>query len=320
MRTRCLFVVVATLVVSGCHNARSHPDSSPQARSPSASVVSLRGIPIARRIGALNAEQTELLRFAMETVPSPLPPEATPIVKFLFNSKQSDARPGVVSAADGVFRDHYVVAAPGGNELRFNLICLRNFAQVRCASSARVWDVVLPPLTMVEAPIEVSVEQGDRLDFLFLIPGDRIRPEPVSQDSHYQIEVNPTHLVAKESKGHAAVFGGCGFATIQPSAQPHAVFRAPKEQSLSRPLYLIVQPPCDATRDPHGETIRVAGVLDRTTVVDLPGLSGPVRITSPALVELIPRLPSLRVGSELQIVVFREVLPGWLTHSVRFIR
>jgi hypothetical protein len=57
-------------------------------------------------------------------------------------------------------------------------------------------------------------------------------------------------------------------------------------------------------------------VVDRTTVVVFPGLQSPTRIISPAFVERIPHV-SLRPGSELQIVVFRERRPGWMTHPVK---
>lgn len=319
MRTTRLAVVLLAISLTACHSGtRSHPDSSHRVASLPNRIGRLQGTPIDRRIGKMNADHAQLIRFAIETVPKPLPREATPFVQFL--ADEGDSRHGIIKTPpNGKLRNHYVVAAPGSNTLQFNLVCLRNFEQVACAPSVRVWQVSLSPLTMVEAPIEFAVHEGDRLDFLVLIKGDLVRPFPASQDSHVAVGVRRKPASTLEAPRHDAVLGGCDLATIQADAARHKSFRPPGEQPLSRPLFLIVQPPCDSNKNPRGEVIRVVGVVDRTNVVVFPGLESPLRIIAPAVVEHIPHLVSLRSGSELQIVVFRERLPAWITHPVKFV-
>jgi hypothetical protein len=129
----------------------------------------------------------------------------------------------------------------------------------------------------------------------------------------------PRNETTTRVQEHEAVFGGCDFATIQADISPQTNFRRPGEQPLSRPLFLIVQPPCEAGSAPVPEIVRAVAVVDRTIVVPLSGFEAPIKIIGRAMVMRLPRLDSLKAGSEMQIVVFRERLPSWITHPVRLV-
>jgi len=313
-----LAMLVALTAVACQPGSRNPVEGGEPPASPPIGIGQLHGTPIADVIGELDGEHAQLIRFALATVPTPLPPEATPFVQFL--AEQLDSEAGIVEIpSGGTLRNRYVVVAPGSNALSFNLVCLRNFEQVPCTPAAGVWHVTLTPLTLVQAPIQFAVREGDRLDFLLLIEGDSRRPTPASEDSHVDVGAHREPRDAQEAPQHAAVFGGCDFATITTRSSYQRHFQLPREQPLSRQLFLIVQPPCDSANSSADVVVRAVEVIDRSTVVAFPGLTSATRIVGRALVMPIPRSSSLRTGSEMQIVVFREVLPGWVTHAVKFI-
>ena len=310
MRTR--WVVVCLVVVVACQGDRVDRGSTPK------EIGVLTGVPIDRMLPNLDSEEQDLIRFAMGAVPKPLPETATPFVQYLEGAKHTDDGSTLQVPPNDRIHAHYDVAAPGTNSLAFNFICLRNFEQVRCSAVAKVWKVDLSPKTIVRVPVELDARDGDRLDFLIMIDGDDVRPFPASEDSH-----DAVGHVRRQSSGtgaeHEAVLGGCDFATITTETSFQTNFQPPRRQSTSRQLYLLVQPACHSGGSVESEVVLAAEIIDRVTVLPLPGLDSPTRTVGRALIVPIPRSPAFKVGSQLQIVVFRERLPGWMTQGVRFV-
>jgi hypothetical protein len=313
---RALFALVVCVLASCQSNHHSKPESSGLG-----GVGLLTGVPIPGVLHDIDEEHAELLRVAMRTVPSPLPPEAVSLVKFLEGARGSKDGIRVEAPVQGTLRTSFVVADPGTNSVNLNLLCLLNFQQIACSSQSLVWQITLPPSTVVRAPVDMPVRDGDRLDFLIMVSGDLKRPKPVSSEVPVLVgsQTSPAERTARDGAIHAAVFEGCNFATIQPETLPQKLFHRPGEQRLSRALFLIVQLPCADRNGVGSEIIHAVEVVDRTKSLTFPGLDSPVRVTGSAFVVKIPRLAALHAGSELQIIVFRERVQGWVTHPVKFV-
>lgn len=314
----CGVLLIATSACSGPSRS-NQTDSRGDAPEKGGRIT---GSPIARGIGSLEAKQAEIIRLALNTVPDPLPPEAVSLVKFLAGARESATGRSIITReSDGLLRTQLVLADPGSNQLDLTLICLRNLQQVACSSEARVWTVSLSPMSMARIPIDhIVVEPQDELGILVMIPGDRRRPYPASTWLRAFVDAEPSPAPSvTTAPAHPSVFGGCDFATIAPDPSPQDTFKRPGTQPLSRRLFLVAQPPCDNS-ERADEIIRAVIVLNRTSAVQFPGLNEPTRMPGPALVVPLPRLGSVKVGTELQVVVFRQQGAAWITHPVSFVQ
>jgi hypothetical protein len=312
VRARTIVVVSVVLALTCC-DANPPVGRVDRELPGTGRITPIKGVAITDVLGGLDPKLASLLRAAMGSVPSPLPPEAVSLVQFVSDGRDSPEGLTLGVPVDGILRTHFVVADPGSNSVRLNLLCLSNFHQVACTPSTSVWEVTLPPSSIVQAPVELPAKGGDRLDFLLVVEGDLIRPDLASQDSHLTVGA-PSSPTAFDGTAptHSAVFKGCDFATILPDVSPQTEFHLPGKKRLSQPLFLVVQP-CA-----KGEVIRAVEVTNRTIAEPFPALASPVKAAGPVVLP-ITHPAGLSSGYELQIFVLRDRLPGWVTHPVEFI-
>jgi hypothetical protein len=306
-----LLVVLAT----GCREKEStaHHGASPQPSSGSERII---GQPITDHLDDIDAEHRGLLEFSLQTVPTPLPKAAVSLIKYVDGAVATRDGLSLAAPRSGHLRTKLVLADPGSNRLSIRILCLLNFLQSPCASRTRVWEVILPPSTLASVPIEIAAKNGDRIDLIVLIDGDRGRPQPGSLDLFVSVgKLKPWHATSK-APPHGRVFGGCGFATLQASDTTRQTFHPFTD--ARRPLrpYLIVQAECTDTAGSSTELVRAVQIEDGSTVVALPGFGEATTLTSAALVLQLPT-PS-PTTHEVRVLVLREHAAGWLTHPLTY--
>lgn len=304
MRTHATAIGLVLLVAVACDGDREARPASVGKR--------LTGVPIDSVIDDLDAEHAEVIRLALKEVPDPLPRHAVSLVKLISDATPSPEGVVVATPPDGMLRTHVILADPGSNSVRIHLLCLRNAEQVPCAPTALIWDVALGPSTLARAAVAFPVAEGDRLDFIALVDGDLSRPRPASTGLSAVVGGRRTNDPAVvTAPAHAAVFGGCDFATIATDTSPQSSFRPPGTQPRSQPLFLVIQP-CEGTT----EILRAVQVLGSDIARPLEGWDGFKKVTQPALV--VPLSTSgFGRGLEMRVVVLRDRAAAWITHPVR---
>jgi hypothetical protein len=240
------------------------------------------GQPLEAILPKLYPDNRAYLEAFVATIPITLPELAIASSVFLEPTSSSSSDMLIVKRLKNDAEVEIGQANVGSNPYQPNVLCLRNGVQVGCTPEVDVGEVELPPKTMVLMPTRIPANPGDRLIFLFLANNEPKRVEPGSQMLRAEVEQRPDSPAKwVDAPTSAKVFGGCDFAVLvkdlSDTTSPLNLFRnaTTKRGTI---LYLLIQL-CNATGQDY---VQLVPIVDRTTVVELPGeiWHSPVRLAS----------------------------------------
>lgn len=269
------------LAVAACRGETTAP---PLTTTPTLAPGSLAGQPVATVWPALDQETQDFIDFFTPTVPVTIPPLAFATFNGL-NPRASVPLSGplIITRTNGVASLEVGIGNFGSTLHQPNVLCLKNQAQVSCTPEVGVWQITLPPQTMVLAPIHIAAAPGDRLVFLTMPQDEPQRPMQTSKVKWAFVEQLPDALLHwVDGAEHQKVFGGCNFGII--IKDPYS-YNDPANKHFvgvslpfGTPLYLLLQL-CHPTGN---EYVQLVPVANRLTVVNLPGelWHSPVHLTS----------------------------------------
>jgi hypothetical protein len=295
-------VVLCVFVSSACASSAPNATSTPLPRQ--VKIARLKGQPLEAILPKLYPDNRAYLEAFAATIPITLPELAIASSVFLEPTSSSSSDMLIVKRSENEAEVEIGQANAGSNAYQPNVLCLRNGVQVGCTPEVDVWEVELPPKTMVLMPTRIPANPGDRLTFLFLPDNEPKRLEAGSQMLRAEVEQHPDSPTGwVDAPTVAKVLGGCDFAVLvkdlSDTTSPLNLFRnsTTKRGTI---LYLLIQL-CNPTGQ---EYIQLVPIVDRTTVADLPGEIWhlPVRLAS--AVSAIPvDTAQLGLVNEFQIAV-----------------
>lgn len=267
---RSLLVATLCAVVSSACAVNHAPNASPSVLNRVVKTAHLDAQPLEVMLPKLHPDSRAYLEAFAATVPESLP-EMAYASSVILEPTKPDQNPLIVKLSDGYAEVQIGIANPGSNINRPNVLCLRNGAQVGCTLEIDVWEVALPPKTMVFLSTRMLASPGDLLTFLVLAHNEPRRLEPGSQMVWAYAEQQPDPPSASViAPTQAQVLGGCDFATFvkdpADSTSPLNLFRNSYTQ-WGTILYLLIQ-----LCNPTGlEYVQLVPIVDRSIVIDLPG-------------------------------------------------
>lgn len=261
---------------------------------------------------ALGAADRQAVEEFASTVPASIPDRARPTLMFL---KDQSAGEPILQLTDGTATAQLVVVSLAMTTVRGSLLCFVGDDHRPCSTSRLEGPVDLPPSTGAEVDIELSVDGGEPVTFLYLVAGDDTRPEPASLSvqawAGHVADVAPAVALEESTE----VLGGCDFAVIVESTERQESFKPLVAANRSQSLWLVVE------RCKGGpETVFLVAIADRTQHLraEFAPWHGPVQLRGKTTTV---RLPSsfLERDGELQVAVIRTDGEGpvaWFTHAM----